>query len=335
MTKHGAEAVRRYRAFGCVLESERELPLAEVEGTPQWVLQTHSSEGDAGRRQEVLHDVLDEPGGRRLSITRDGATVTFEYPPWTFWLRAGDGENGPAELCYAEEETAESPEHRGIELAALLERVVLPVDALLHRARTVVLHGNAVVVDGRAWVFLGESGAGKSTTALELLRRGALLLADDRVPIDAEAATASPGPSSLRLRDDATLEFPAREPTRKGSDGKQRVSVAHASLAGGTYPLAGLVFLTPLRGGGSAHDAESVALEPLETRDLLVELLRQSFDLTHTPPPLRVELFRRLGALARRARGYRCVLVHGSLETRAKQMDRLTDLLSSFAESGP
>lgn len=45
-----------------------------------------------------------------------------------------------------------------------------------------LLHGSAVELAGQTWVFLGESGTGKSTLAANL---GGNLLADDQVAIDA------------------------------------------------------------------------------------------------------------------------------------------------------
>jgi len=55
-----------------------------------------------------------------------------------------------------------------------------PVLGVLLRYRGVVcLHGSAVARDGRAAVFVGPPGAGKSTTAAALAQRGYTLLADD------------------------------------------------------------------------------------------------------------------------------------------------------------
>lgn len=51
--------------------------------------------------------------------------------------------------------------------------------ALLMLRRTLPLHGSAVVIDGRAYAFLGDSGVGKSTLAAALVHRGYSLLSDD------------------------------------------------------------------------------------------------------------------------------------------------------------
>ncbi|MDU8911721.1 HPr kinase/phosphatase C-terminal domain-containing protein [Aestuariicoccus sp. MJ-SS9] len=46
---------------------------------------------------------------------------------------------------------------------------------------TTVLHASCVALSGRALLILGKAGSGKSTLALELMARGAALVADDRV----------------------------------------------------------------------------------------------------------------------------------------------------------
>ncbi|MDJ1017685.1 MAG: serine kinase [Paracoccaceae bacterium] len=44
-----------------------------------------------------------------------------------------------------------------------------------------ILHASAVAVEGRGLLITGASGSGKSSLALELISRGARLVADDRV----------------------------------------------------------------------------------------------------------------------------------------------------------
>lgn len=48
----------------------------------------------------------------------------------------------------------------------------------------VCLHASAVAIAGKGLLILGASGAGKSTLALELIGRGASLVADDRTIIE-------------------------------------------------------------------------------------------------------------------------------------------------------
>ncbi|WP_417723549.1 HPr kinase/phosphorylase [Salipiger sp.] len=46
------------------------------------------------------------------------------------------------------------------------------------------LHATAVAVEGRGLLILGASGSGKSGLALEMMARGAVLVADDRVIVE-------------------------------------------------------------------------------------------------------------------------------------------------------
>jgi len=60
-----------------------------------------------------------------------------------------------------------------------------PVLALaLHQRGLFVLHASAIAVSGKSVVFLGDKGAGKSTTAGAMIRAGHRLLTDDVVALD-------------------------------------------------------------------------------------------------------------------------------------------------------
>lgn len=59
------------------------------------------------------------------------------------------------------------------------------------------LHASCVARDGAAVLLLGPSGAGKSDLALRLLARGFVLVADDRVIIEAGAARPDPALAGL------------------------------------------------------------------------------------------------------------------------------------------
>jgi HPr kinase/phosphorylase len=48
-------------------------------------------------------------------------------------------------------------------------------------ADPITLHATAVAAHGRAVALIGRSGSGKSSLALEMMARGAALVADDRV----------------------------------------------------------------------------------------------------------------------------------------------------------
>lgn len=132
-------------------------------------------------------------------------------------------------------------------VAAVLRGAIL--GALIHQRGELPLHATSLVhPDGEHAVALaGRSGAGKSTTAYELIRRGWTLLSDDltRVTIADGAALAWPGRSNLRLTGDACAAFgmagefltPAPE-----SPGKY---VFEPPLAGRQVALSHVVVLEP------------------------------------------------------------------------------------------
>ncbi len=82
----------------------------------------------------------------------------------------------------------------------LLEGQVFGV--LLHQRGSLVLHASAVAVNGRAAVFLGPTGVGKSTTAAACYSRGYQLLDDDVVAVQFVdgTPTVAPGVPELKLK---------------------------------------------------------------------------------------------------------------------------------------
>lgn len=55
--------------------------------------------------------------------------------------------------------------------------------AILMQRRILPLHGSAVAINGKAYAIVGDSGAGKSTTASALLQKGYELISDDVIPV--------------------------------------------------------------------------------------------------------------------------------------------------------
>lgn len=81
---------------------------------------------------------------------------------------------------------------------------------LLHMRGLLVLHASAVVRDGKCVIFLGDKGAGKSTTACAMLAGGYELLSDDVVAISFEAdgqPKVRPAFNQIKLLDDAAAKF--------------------------------------------------------------------------------------------------------------------------------
>ncbi|MGB5558400.1 MAG: HPr kinase/phosphatase C-terminal domain-containing protein [Paracoccaceae bacterium] len=72
------------------------------------------------------------------------------------------------------------------------------------RGTPTILHGSCVALGPAAVLILGASGTGKSALALELLSRGAVLVADDRTVIRSrDGALFASCPSAIRGRIEA------------------------------------------------------------------------------------------------------------------------------------
>lgn len=72
------------------------------------------------------------------------------------------------------------------------------IGAILHQRQTLVLHGNAISVNGNTLLCLGDSGAGKSTLSAALVQLKGQLLADDVVSIG-DNGVVQPGLPRIKL----------------------------------------------------------------------------------------------------------------------------------------
>ena len=160
---------------------------------------------------------------------RDGETVLLSVdlaPPAGYLMRApGFGRiliapDGSELIC--------DPEAGSSQWSTLLTGQALPLAATLRGYE--VLHASGVVLGGRAALFAGPPGAGKSSLAAALLHRGAALLSDDTVALELHAGEliAHPGAALLQLRAAEHERLSARERAILGPPetllGKQRYS---------------------------------------------------------------------------------------------------------------
>ena len=133
------------------------------------------------------------------------------------------------------------------DLAAYALGPVLTV--ALHLQGAVLLHASAAVIAGKAVLFAGGSGSGKSTTAAMLHRLGYAILSDDMTEI--AGTRALPAVPTLRLWPEALEALygsAAAFPDRAPSWDKKIVSID--ATATGAHEIAAILFLE--RGGGQA-----------------------------------------------------------------------------------
>ena len=151
------------------------------------------------RRVDRLPGTLE--GATRVgpySVARPGALLRVVPSVGRFLARDGT----TIEYCiepHADLEAVDALLHGGV------------LGALIHQRGELPLHATTLVSPdrGSTIALAGHSGAGKSTIAYELARRGWMLVSDDltRITFEAGRPMAWPGRSRLRLTSDACAHF--------------------------------------------------------------------------------------------------------------------------------
>ena len=159
--RHGR--IRRfYKAYGLTISSEVALPELEP-ATP------------AAPDLEIAVRKVDFPG----DASQDATAFRFEPErQYLFWQAVG------AFLIDGGKRIDVDPAP-GVDDPLLAFPLLGPVLALaLHQRGLLILHASAIAVGGKSVIFLGDKGAGKSTTAGAMIRAGHHLMTDDVVALD-------------------------------------------------------------------------------------------------------------------------------------------------------
>jgi hypothetical protein len=136
---------------------------------------------------------------------------------------------------------------------ALAERGLLP------------LHASAIELDGRAFLFAGKGGAGKSTLTAELLAEGVRLLGDDLTVLTPPQAghgfLVARGRPAMRLHPATAALLDSTDCERVPDDARGKLLVRPAQRAADElFPLAGIFLLGP--GPCEVSLAEALRLLP-------------------------------------------------------------------------
>jgi hypothetical protein len=244
-------------------------------------------------------------GARRMRELGDGETtvltVDLAEPAGYLLEAAGVGRvlvslDGTELLC--------DPDPSRADWGFLLAAQALPLAATLRGYE--VLHAAGVVLAGEAVLFAGPPGAGKSSLAAALLRRGGELLSDDAVALEWQEGpvVAHPGAGALYLR--------AAEQDRLDAGERGKLGPSSPSLSRHRYeppersaaaPFGALFLLERAR--------EGAAIERIEGGDPFA-LLAATFNLSVRTPERLTRQLDAAGALAATERVYRLRILPGT-----------------------
>jgi hypothetical protein len=174
------------------------------------------------------------------------------------------------------------PENEG--WASIIAAQALPLAATIRGLE--VFHASGVVLDGRALLFAGPPGAGKSSLAAALVRAGGQLLSDDAVALRLSEGTLTAYAGSV------VLQLRAAEHQRLSADARASLGRPASPAFGKQRYVSGNV-LDPAPFGGMfllERSTEEPAVERLTAVDPF-ELIASTFNLSvRTPARLRRQL---------------------------------------------
>lgn len=161
------------------------------------------------------------------------------------------------------------------------------------------LHASAVALSGRVVAFVGDAGAGKSTTAAAFAREGQVVISDDIVTLaeDAGAFTVQPAYPYLSLwPDSVVLLYGERKslPSFSRNFDKRLLSLGEHGLQFADSPLPlGAIFLLGERSVGNS----APRVEELDARESLLALVANSYATNLLTREMRAREFAALGRL--------------------------------------
>ena len=177
-----------------------------------------------------------------------------------------------------------------------------PVFGVLLRLKgTVCLHASAVAIGGKAILFSGDAGAGKSTTAAAMAKRGHAVISDDIVPIDEHNGQfiASPAYSYLALWPESVRMLygsDAKLPEFSQNFTKQQLTLPAdgVSFKEEPVPLGG-IFIFATRGA----DDDVPRCEDMNPQQALLALIANSYASRVLDIQKRAKEFELLGRVAK------------------------------------
>jgi len=264
--------------------------------------------------------ILSESGEPSLKVwaTAGGSLVRMEFGDGVrFWL-SRDGKS-----IWATWPDSSSREDAATYLLG-------PALGLLLRLRGVTcLHASAVSVSGRAIAFVGPEGAGKSTTAAAMARRGHAVVSDDIVALAERdgAFCAIPAYPYLSLWPDSVSAVygPGKTlPPFSPNWDKRRLALSgnHLHFESRALPLSAIFLL-----GERSADGPAPFVEASPLRENLFSLVAESYATNLIDADMRAREFELLGRLVAAV-----PIIRLRPHRDAARVDRLCELVESIAE---
>jgi hypothetical protein len=290
-----------YSVFGLLIRSNLPIPeLSALQPTDQapdlsihWQVRPEAAGGDRPAAELTYVSSYTDPSGApalKIWSLAGSALLRLEYSDGAeFWL---DPDGTQVWSVW--------PESLTIEDTATY--FLGPVLGLVLRLRGVTcLHASAIAFDGRAAAFVGAEGAGKSTTAAALARKGFVVVSDDIVALEERGGGFLVKPAypylclwpesveSLYGSADALPRFAA------GYD-KRCLSVAAQSLgfADRSLPLACVYIL------GERGQSPAPYIEAIPSQQAFITLVANTYATNMLDSAMRAREFESLGRVMQR-----------------------------------
>lgn len=281
---------QEYTAFGLRIRSDRPIPFepsSDARGQHLILREAPQLRSTVDRpAARCLHDAEDLPGGPRLRVYRVADVFVIEHPDYVLRLHPGE---------YRIDYCLSFDNDEAFRFGLMVERIAIPLFALLTRQHTVGVHGSAVTLGDRAWLFIGPSGVGKSTTARTLLNHGAQLLTDDLTLIDVVQHAVMPGCPAVRLWEpEGAVEQAIQDTQLTERTAKRWFRLARRHVASSAASIGGLVVLDPL---APASGAQRFSFERLRGQQAFAAVMRQVFNFSDPDAGFALRQFRNVKAL--------------------------------------
>ena len=301
MTGTSSTNKRTYAAYGLTFESM--LPLPEL------------SPGERRSNASITFGIVDRYP-TELCETSCFCYFSSECEAYFYWNDVGNF------LVRNGNEIILAPESDVDECALRLFVLGPGLAALLHQRGFFVLHASAVARNREAVLFLGASGAGKSTVAAAMHDRGYEIVADDVVPVDVSSPTGltiCPGFPQVKLWPDSAsflgkdLSIMPRlrpEAEKRGWGWGDRYSDSMLNLR----------HVYVLTGGRDAN----LAIERLGKQETFIEVIRNSHGVQFLKCRDSSQHVFQCAQFSR--------TILANRVTRAKSLDRLPDLVDMLIE---